>query len=171
MAEAAAQSAAFSPQIMRARENLKTALRLKLTSASLTPEQVAAIAKVMDDAASAIEESSLMQSHARLNTDKAARYMIQLAKHWGHEFEVTYDDVSALIPLPLGTCSMLADPEGLDVTIEAADLEGLARLEDVVAEHLLRFASCEPVKRLGWTRAWEAGRIDPPALRINARPP
>jgi DNA-binding PadR family transcriptional regulator len=55
MAEAAAQSAAFSPQIMRARENLKTALRLKLTSGSLTPEQVAAIAKVMDDAAVAIE--------------------------------------------------------------------------------------------------------------------
>ena len=46
-------------------------------------------------------------------------------------------------------------------------LEGLARLEDVVAEHLLRFAFREPVKRLGWTRAWEAGRIDPPALRIN----
>jgi DNA-binding PadR family transcriptional regulator len=55
MAEAAAQSAAFSPQIMRARENLKTALRLKLTSGSLTPEQIAAIAKVMDDAAAAIE--------------------------------------------------------------------------------------------------------------------
>ena len=55
MAKAAAQSAAFSPQIMRARENLKTALRLKLTAGSLTPEQVAAIAKVMDDAAAAIE--------------------------------------------------------------------------------------------------------------------
>jgi DNA-binding PadR family transcriptional regulator len=55
MAEAAAQSAAFAPQIMRARENLKTALRLKLTSGALTPEQVAAIAKVMDDAAAAIE--------------------------------------------------------------------------------------------------------------------
>jgi hypothetical protein len=109
-----------------------------------------------------------MQSHARLNTDRGARYMIQLAKHWAHRFEATYDDVSALIPLPLGTCSMLADPEGLDVTIEAVDLEALARLEDVVAEHLLRFAFREPVKRLGWTRAWEAGRIDPPALRINA---
>jgi len=108
-----------------------------------------------------------MQSHARLNTDKAARYMTQLAKHWSHRFEVTYDDVSALIPLPLGTCSMRVEPEGLDVTLEAADLEGLARLEDVVAEHLLRFAFREPVKALAWTRAWEAGRIDPPALRIN----
>lgn len=108
-----------------------------------------------------------MQSYARLNTDKAARYMTQLAKHWSHRFEVSYDDISALIPLPLGTCSMLVEPDGLDITIEAADLEGLARLEDVVAEHLLRFAFREPVKRLAWTRAWEAGRIDPPALRIN----
>jgi DNA-binding PadR family transcriptional regulator len=55
MAEAAAQSAAFSPQIMRARENLKTALRLKLTAGALSPEQVAAIARIMDDAATAIE--------------------------------------------------------------------------------------------------------------------
>ncbi|KQY93298.1 hypothetical protein ASD21_11065 [Caulobacter sp. Root1455] len=112
-----------------------------------------------------------MQSHARLTTDKAARYMTQLAKHWGHRFEVSYDDISALIPLPLGTCSMMADLEGLDVTIEAADLEGLARLEDVVADHLLRFAFREPVKCLAWTRAWEAGRIDPPALRINGVSP
>lgn len=55
MAEAAAASAAFSPQIMRARENLKTALRLKLTAGALTPEQVSAIAKALDDAAGAIE--------------------------------------------------------------------------------------------------------------------
>lgn len=108
-----------------------------------------------------------MQSHARLNSDKAVRYMTQLAKHWGHRFEVSYDDISALIPLPLGTCSMLADPEGLAITLEAVDLEGLARLEDVVADHLQRFAARDPIERLAWTRAWEAGRIDPPALRIN----
>jgi hypothetical protein len=109
----------------------------------------------------------VIQSHARLNSDKAARYMTQLAKHWSHKFEVSYDDISALIPLPLGTCGMLADSEGLDITIEAVDLEALVQLEDVVAEHLLRFAFREPDARLGWTRAWEAGRIDPPALRIN----
>jgi DNA-binding PadR family transcriptional regulator len=56
MAEVASQSAAFSPQVMRARENLKTALRLKLTGSQLTPEQVTAIAKAMDDAAQAIEQ-------------------------------------------------------------------------------------------------------------------
>ena len=108
-----------------------------------------------------------MQSHARLTTDKAARYMTQLAKHWSHRFEVALDAASARIPLPLGTCVMAADAEGLDVTVEAPLLESLAKLEDVVAEHLLRFAFREPVTRLAWTRAWEAGRIDPPTLRIN----
>ena len=55
MAEAAAQSAAFLPQIMRPRENIKAALHLKLTTGALSPEQIIAIAKVLDDAAAAIE--------------------------------------------------------------------------------------------------------------------
>jgi DNA-binding PadR family transcriptional regulator len=55
MAEAAARSAAFSPQIMRARENLKTALRLRLTAGRLSAEQVEQIAKALDDAAGVIE--------------------------------------------------------------------------------------------------------------------
>lgn len=108
-----------------------------------------------------------MQSHARLNTDKAARYMTQLARHWSHEYAVALDATSARIPLPLGACVMLAEPDGLNVTVEAPVMASLARLEDVVAEHLLRFAFREPIGRLAWTRAWEAGRIDPPALRIN----
>lgn len=55
MADAAARSAAFSPQILRARENLKTALRLKLTAGQLSAQQVEAIAKTLDDAAGVIE--------------------------------------------------------------------------------------------------------------------
>jgi DNA-binding PadR family transcriptional regulator len=57
MQTSAAGSQAFSPQILRARENLKTALRLKLMAGALTPEQVAAIAQAMDAAAVAIERA------------------------------------------------------------------------------------------------------------------
>jgi len=55
MNEVASRSAAFSPQILRARENLRTALRLKLTGGPLDAEQVAEVARVLDDAARAIE--------------------------------------------------------------------------------------------------------------------
>lgn len=109
-----------------------------------------------------------MESHARVATEKAARYMIQLAKHWSHKFEVRYDDTSAYFPLPLGTCRMSAHRDGLDITVEAADLEALSALEDVVARHLDRFAFREGELKYGWTRAWRAGGIDPQAIRINA---
>jgi len=109
-----------------------------------------------------------MESHARVATDKAVRYMTQLAKHWAHKFEVAYDATSAFFPLPAGTCRMTAHPDGLDITVEAADLDSLARLEDVVARHLDRFAFREGELKYGWTRAWAAGLVDPRAMRINA---
>lgn len=99
-----------------------------------------------------------MQSHARLTTDKAARYMTQLARHWSHKFEVTLDETTARIPLPIGDCRMAADASGLDITVETANPDGLARLEDVVGEHLLRFAFREGAETLAWTRAGEAGQ-------------
>nr|WP_295113665.1 DUF2218 domain-containing protein [uncultured Caulobacter sp.] len=108
-----------------------------------------------------------MESHARVATEKAARYMTQLAKHWSHKFEVRYDEASAFFPLPAGNCRMTAHPDGLDITVEAVDLEGLARLEDVVAKHLDRFAFREGELQYGWTRAWAAGAVDPRAMRIN----
>jgi DNA-binding PadR family transcriptional regulator len=57
MGQASARSAAFAPQIIRARENLKTALRLKLTGGPLTAEQQQAVAEALDAAANAIERA------------------------------------------------------------------------------------------------------------------
>ncbi|MFZ5668349.1 MAG: PadR family transcriptional regulator [Pseudomonadota bacterium] len=57
MAEAAAASAAFSPQILRARENLRTALKLKTTAGSLSREQIEAICDALDAAAAAVERA------------------------------------------------------------------------------------------------------------------
>jgi DNA-binding PadR family transcriptional regulator len=45
------------PRIVRATENLKTALRLRLEAGPLTPEQATAIATILDDAAKAVERS------------------------------------------------------------------------------------------------------------------
>ena len=46
-----------SPQILRAMENLKLALRLRLSQGPLSAEQVARIANVLDDAAKDVEGS------------------------------------------------------------------------------------------------------------------
>ena len=56
MDEAASRSTASAPQILRATHNLKTALRMKLTSAPLGPEQVSAIVQLLDETVRKIEE-------------------------------------------------------------------------------------------------------------------
>ncbi len=46
-----------APQILRAMENLRTALRLRLSQGPLNSEQIAAIARTLDDAANSVEAS------------------------------------------------------------------------------------------------------------------
>ena len=53
----AASAGMRAPQLVRARENLKLALRLRLARGNLTPDAVEAIAAALDAAATAIERS------------------------------------------------------------------------------------------------------------------
>lgn len=111
-----------------------------------------------------------MDSHAHLKTDRAVRYMTQLGKRWSHRFPVLLGETDCEIELPVGRCTLRADPEGLSVTATADDLEALAKLEEVVAVHLARFAFREGEINLAWTRAWPAGSIDLRRVRAPAPP-
>ena len=53
----AAMGGGLSPQILRAMENLKMALRMRLSRGHLQPENVQALVTVLDQAARAIEQS------------------------------------------------------------------------------------------------------------------
>ena len=57
LSEVAARSSAVAPRMLRAMENLRTALRLKLAQGGLTEERLTAIVKVIDDAAAAVERA------------------------------------------------------------------------------------------------------------------
>ena len=57
LSEIAARSSAVAPRLLRAMENLRTALRLKLAQGSLTEERLTAIVKLIDDAAAAVERA------------------------------------------------------------------------------------------------------------------
>ena len=80
---------------------------------------------------------------ARVPTDKAARYMTQLAKHWSHKFEVQFTPTAATIDLPLGRCELAADDQALEVTLKGTPHVDMARFKTVVAEHLQRFGHRE----------------------------
>ena len=92
-----------------------------------------------------------MISTARAETASGRRYMIQLCKHWGHKFEVAFDDANGSVALPAGPLTLAADETGLTLTLDAPP-ESLDRMEGVVTEHLNRFAFREPFA-LAWSRS------------------
>lgn len=80
---------------------------------------------------------------ARVTTDRASRYLQQLAKHWSHKFEVTFTPTQASIPLPFGLCKLTADEAGLDVRLTPEPGADVERFKAVVADHLQRFGHKE----------------------------
>ncbi|MGQ4659544.1 DUF2218 domain-containing protein [Lysobacter sp. F6437] len=77
-----------------------------------------------------------------------AKLMSRLAKHWAHKFEVELGEAQAVIPFPAGRCVLRVDRPLLQATVEADDPEVLAKLENVVADHLVRMAK-EPLE-ISW---------------------
>ncbi len=82
-----------------------------------------------------------MESHATVATDRAERYMKQLASHLGTRLSVQrLDDAHLTISMDETTSSTLeATPSGIEMRVEALSGEDMARLQDVLARHLLRF--------------------------------
>lgn len=80
---------------------------------------------------------------ARVATERASRYLQQLAKHWSHKFEVTFTPTEAAIPLPFGLCELTADATGLDVRLTPEADADVERFKTVVADHVKRFGHKE----------------------------
>ena len=91
----------------------------------------------MDDAAAT---GPVVRSVARVRTEKAAGYLGQLCKHFAHKIPASFEGGAGRIEFSRGVCLLRAEDGVLTLTVETADPEALAPLEDVVARHLERFA-------------------------------
>jgi hypothetical protein len=80
-----------------------------------------------------------ISSRAVVRTDKPTPYLLQLAKHFRHKLEVTFDERHAVIPLAAGHAEVEAGRDALIITAYAQTAGGLARVEEVVGSHLERF--------------------------------
>lgn len=94
-----------------------------------------------------------LSSEARVATTRPGRYLAQLCKHFQHKLPVTFTDDRGHIAFPAGSCDLAAEPAAgvLVMRVAAGDGAALAKLEDVVARHLVRFAFREPPE-IHWTR-------------------
>lgn len=87
----------------------------------------------------------------RAATASASRYLQQLAKHWAHNNEVTFDDQSADIALRGNRVEMRAEPAALVVTLTTGPEGDTVRLRQIFENHINRFAFREAPLPFEWT--------------------
>jgi len=93
-------------------------------------------------------------SQARVPTAEASRYLQQLCRHWSHKFPVENTADHGTVPFSEDrVCTFDAEPDALLMHIATSDPAGLTRLENVVSDHLMRFAFRENLGEITWSRA------------------
>ena len=77
--------------------------------------------------------------------------MQQLAKHWSHRMTVAFSPEEATIDFPSGAkLAMRADSDTLDCVLTVPEDGDMARMRQVVEEHLNRFAFREGPLTFEW---------------------
>lgn len=93
--------------------------------------------------------------HARavVPTPQAARYLLKLCKHWRHKFAVEFDETRGVIPFTEASRAELsAGPDSLVMDVSHDDPAQIERLQEIVANHLQRFAENDGVTLdIRWT--------------------
>ncbi|MBU6267026.1 MAG: DUF2218 domain-containing protein [Sphingomonadales bacterium] len=95
----------------------------------------------------------MIVSRAVAPTAHASRYLQQLCKHWSHKFEVSFDPEQGRVALPSGVVELAAAADSLTVTCTVERQEQQARIQDVVADHVNRFAFREGALVFDWKSA------------------
>lgn len=93
----------------------------------------------------------MMESSARVATDRASRYVVQLCKHFAHKVDAEWSDDRGFADFGWGTCTLTAEPDALVLHAQAKDAESLGRVEHVVQDHAERFGVRDNLT-VTWTR-------------------
>lgn len=86
----------------------------------------------------------------RFVTESAGKYLTQLCKHFGHKIPASVEGDRGQVTFAIGTAEMTAADARLTVTLSAADPEALAQLQDIIDDHLKRFAFREDFSGMDW---------------------
>lgn len=90
-------------------------------------------------------------SNATIETTEGARYLRRLCKHWSHKFAVTFDDTRGEVPFSdEARLTLEATDTALHLQLTHVDADALPQLQQVVVDHLQRFAG-DAVLAITWT--------------------
>ena len=83
----------------------------------------------------------MLEMTARLDSERPQRYVKQIVSHLGNRLETELIDAEhGRVSVPGGgSCMLTVNGSAIELSATAADAESMARIQDVVARHLLRF--------------------------------
>jgi len=93
----------------------------------------------------------MSETSATVKTTNGLKYMKQLCKHWSHRFTTKLNGDRGSADLPNGKVSFTASTETLHISIALNDETAKSKMQDVVSEHLNRFAFREAPLTFDWT--------------------
>ena len=75
-----------------------------------------------------------------VKTDKAAKYLVQLCKHFAHKVEVDLSDTKGDVAFPMGPCTITAEDSALVFAGQSHKPEGIEAMKGIIVVHLDKFA-------------------------------
>jgi hypothetical protein len=92
-----------------------------------------------------------VSAQAFVVTKNGGKYLQQLCKHWSHRLNVAFDAAHGEVVFPNGAKAVMgAHTDQLRVRVTAPDPGTLARMQEVIREHLDRFAFREAPLAFEW---------------------
>ena len=90
-------------------------------------------------------------SRADVATERPERYAKQLVSHLGHKLEFTKNGATATAIVAGTVASITTKEDVLVLEVNGTDPEGVARAEDALASHLVRFGDKDELA-VSWQR-------------------
>ncbi|KZB73211.1 MULTISPECIES: DUF2218 domain-containing protein [Thalassospira] len=85
-----------------------------------------------------------------VKTDKAAKYLVQLCKHFAHKVDVDLRETTGDVAFPMGLCIITAKDDCLTFTGQSHTAEGIEKMKGIIIVHLDKFAWREAPLEYHW---------------------
>lgn len=95
----------------------------------------------------------MIETTSVVKTEFAAKYLVQMCKHFAHKIDVEYTDTHGECRFDGGIATLDADAEGLHLVVRAPTEETVAWAQSAIESHLVRFAFRENLESLAWHRS------------------
>lgn len=95
----------------------------------------------------------MIETTAVVKTEFAAKYLVQMCKHFAHKVDVEYTDTHGECRFDGGMAIFDADAEGLHLFVKAPTEETVTWAQSAIETHLVRFAFRENLESLAWQRS------------------